>query len=228
MNLINSILNIENEALVEIKQGCKITGLSMEVGIASSVLFNREIVIEGDAKWSILNNSKLEIGDKGRFSYGAIRLNQNTVLRIGNDFSIGYNYNFVLYEYTSVIIGEDCMFSYNIYLRSNDGHSIFDIRTGKNINSTKIISKDRKVIIGNHVWIGMCVTILYNTRIGQGSIIGAASVVKGKFPNNCVAAGVPAKIIKKDIAWSRKQGTQDIEECGQKYICLTEDIIFRQ
>lgn len=222
MNFINSEINIENETLVEIKQNCKITNLSMNVGSSSSVLFNREIIIEGDAKWSVLNDSKLEIGDRGRFSHGAIRLNKNTKLIIGNDFSVGYNYNFVLYEYTSVFIGKDCMFSYNIFLRSNDGHSIFDIKSKKNINSTKDISKNRKVLIGNHVWIGMCVTLLYNTNIGQGSIIGAASVVKTRIPNNCIAAGVPAKIIRKDIAWSRKLGTEDIMECGWEYICLTE------
>ena len=43
------------------------------------------------------------------------------------------------------------MFSNDVFLRSNDGHSIFDIATGKNINSTQEIGKKRKIEIGNHV-----------------------------------------------------------------------------
>lgn len=34
-------------------------------------------------------------------------------------------------------------------------------------------------------------------------MVGLGSIVKGTFPNNCIVAGVPAKIIKKDIAWER-------------------------
>ena len=115
------------------------------------------------------------------------------------------------------------MFSYDISMRSNDGHSIFDIETGKNINSSYDICKSRKVIIGDRVWIGERCSILYNTRIGDGSIIGAMSLVKGKIPNNCIAAGIPAKVIRKNIVWCRKYGVDDIMECGQQYIRLTEE-----
>ena len=222
IDFIESTINIEDETIVEVMSDCKIQNLDMGVGTASSVLLNRGITIIGEARWNICKYSKLEIGDRGRFSNGSISLGINTLLKIGNDFSIGYQYNFVLYEQTSIFIGEDCMFSYDIYLRSNDGHSIFDIKTGKNINTTNDISKSRKIIIGNHVWIGMRSTILYNSIIGDGTIIGASSLVKGTIPNNCIAAGVAAKVIKTDIAWSRKLSTEDILECGKEYIRLTE------
>jgi len=115
------------------------------------------------------------------------------------------------------------MFSWNIDLRTSDEHSIFDIITGKNINSTLDICRNRTIKIGNHVWIGAGVTILYNTEIGDGSIIGTRSLVKGKIPNNCIAAGVPARVIRRNVAWSRKNMAEDILECGADYIHMTEE-----
>lgn len=52
------------------------------------------------------------------------------------------------------------------------------------------------VIIGENVWIGEKVTILPNVKIGNNVIIGANAVVTKDIPDNCVAAGVPAKITK--------------------------------
>lgn len=101
--------------------------------------------------------------------------------KIGKDFSINGKYRIVIFSNTSVFIGDDYMFSYDIGLRSNDGHSIFDIVTRDNINCSDEISRDRKIIIGNHVWVGECAEILYNTKIGDGSIIGAMSLVKSKI-----------------------------------------------
>ena len=141
-------------------------------------------------------------------------LEKNSDLKIGDDFSVGWGYCFALQEYTSVTIGNDCMFSYDIDMRTNDGHSIFDIKTGKNINSTYEISKSRSIVIGNHVWVGMRSIVLYHTEIGDGSIIGANSLVKNRIPNNCIAVGSPAKVVKTDVAWGRESGAEDMTVCG--------------
>lgn len=52
------------------------------------------------------------------------------------------------------------------------------------------------VYIEDGVWIGDKVTILPNVRIGKNSIIGANAVVTKDIPANCVAGGIPAKVIK--------------------------------
>jgi acetyltransferase-like isoleucine patch superfamily enzyme len=52
------------------------------------------------------------------------------------------------------------------------------------------------VIIEDGVWIGDKVTILPNVRIGKNSIIGANAVVARDIPANCIAAGIPAKVIR--------------------------------
>jgi acetyltransferase-like isoleucine patch superfamily enzyme len=54
-----------------------------------------------------------------------------------------------------------------------------------------------KIIIGNNVFIGENSTILLNTNVGDNCIIGAGSVVRGKFPADSVIVGNPAKVITK-------------------------------
>lgn len=54
-----------------------------------------------------------------------------------------------------------------------------------------------KVFIDENVWIGEGVCIMPDVSIGKNCIIGANSVVTRSFPDNCVIAGSPAKIVKK-------------------------------
>lgn len=54
----------------------------------------------------------------------------------------------------------------------------------------------RSIVIGNDVWIGANVTIIEGTKIGDGVIVGAGSVVKGNIPDYAVVLGNPARIIR--------------------------------
>jgi acetyltransferase-like isoleucine patch superfamily enzyme len=55
------------------------------------------------------------------------------------------------------------------------------------------------VTIGNHVWIPSKSTILPGVEIGNHVVISLGSVVNRNLPSGCLAAGVPAKIIKTDV-----------------------------
>jgi len=52
------------------------------------------------------------------------------------------------------------------------------------------------VEVEDNVWIGDKVTILPNVRIGKNAVIGANSVVTKNIPENGIAVGNPAKVIK--------------------------------
>jgi serine O-acetyltransferase len=54
-------------------------------------------------------------------------------------------------------------------------------------------------IIGDNVLIGAGAKILGDVIIGNNVVIGANAVVVESVPDNCVAAGVPARIIKREI-----------------------------
>jgi acetyltransferase-like isoleucine patch superfamily enzyme len=59
------------------------------------------------------------------------------------------------------------------------------------------LSTKGDISIEDNVWIGEHAVILSGVTIGKNSIIGANSVVTKSIPENCVAAGIPAKVIKK-------------------------------
>ena len=75
-------------------------------------------------------------------------------------------------------------------------HSIVDARSGARLNPA------RDIHIGRRVWIGQRAIILKGSRIGAGSVVGAAAVVTGEIPENCVAAGNPARIVRRDASWN--------------------------
>ena len=77
---------------------------------------------------------------------------------------------------------------------------------GQNVTIGGKSKKYEVPIIGNHVYIGAGAKILGDIIIGDDVIIGANSVVICDIPSNCIAAGVPAKIIKSNIV------IDDIEE----------------
>jgi acetyltransferase-like isoleucine patch superfamily enzyme len=54
----------------------------------------------------------------------------------------------------------------------------------------------RPVEIGDGAWLAARVTVLPGTRIGAGASIAAGSVVAGEIPPNCVAGGIPARVLR--------------------------------
>lgn len=58
-------------------------------------------------------------------------------------------------------------------------------------------AKCAPIVIKDHVLIGAKSIILKGVTIGEGSVIGAGSVVVKDIPANCIAAGNPCKVIKR-------------------------------
>ena len=53
------------------------------------------------------------------------------------------------------------------------------------------------VSIGDNVWLGSRIMVLKGVSIGSHSVIAAGSIVTQSIPSRCIAAGIPAKVIKK-------------------------------
>lgn len=56
--------------------------------------------------------------------------------------------------------------------------------------------KAEPIFIGDNVWLTMNVIVLPGVSIGKNSVVGAGSVVTQSIPENVLAAGVPARVIK--------------------------------
>lgn len=126
-----------------------------------------------------------------------VRVGQDSTVRIGRNTTSTNVVGMSATEGTTISVGDDVMFASEIQVRADDGHPIFDVRTGKRVNVSKNIT------IGSHVWVGWGAWVLGGTTIGEGSVIGTGAIVKARIPNNVVAAGVPARVVRKDIAWER-------------------------
>lgn len=112
--------------------------------------------------------------------------------------------------YASVTVGEDCLFSSSVIVRTHDAHHIFDKNTHKRINSAK------NVVLHDHVWIGEGVVLLPGAEIGEGSIVGTRTVTSSAFGDHVIIAGVPGKVIRENVCWSK-----DSTECAD-YSCIEE------
>lgn len=106
-------------------------------------------------------------------------------------------------EGAQILIGDNCGFSgvsivANKLVKIGDNVTVgADTIIGDRDDHTDLYaSEPRPVIIDDNVWIGMHCIVLKGVHIGENTIIGAGSVVTKNIPANCIAAGVPCKIIK--------------------------------
>lgn len=146
------------------------------------------------------NNCHISIGQNNEYYQAKLLMGENNSLKIGSNTTIeeasilqrnSFNNN--------IIIGSDCQISYEVIIRSTDGHTIYD----KNSKVVRNYTKD--VIIGDHVWIGARTMVLKGAQIPSNCIVGACALVNKEFTEeNTVLAGIPAKIIKRDVNWDRR------------------------
>ena len=148
-----------------------------------------------------LGNNNFIYIDKSKFPISGLSIaaprSRNCSIKIGRDFSC---FGVVIKANASnaLTIGNDCMFSYGIYIWMDDGHTIID-ENGTPINYPS------PIIFGDHVWCGFDARILKGSEIPSNSVIGMGSIVNKKFvEKNIIIAGIPAKIIKRKCNWDRK------------------------
>lgn len=226
-------------------------GLNSHIALGKNVRTGGELefdlgtnakVTMGDGCW-VSKNLKFEsigsnnpsratvaIGPRCGFIDGVFRLYphpQNSVITIGERCTFGSNLELHANSGKKLMIGKDCMFSHDVDVWAGDGHTIFDVTTGKNTNSDydNLPAYKNEIVLGEHVWVSKGAFILTGTHIGNGSVVGAQSVVKGSFPNNCVVAGNPARDVKHNVAWSREMTATDMtRSVPQEYCALTQDL----
>lgn len=115
----------------------------------------------------------------------------NPELTIGNGTYIGHRCHIIVCD--KMNIGKDVTIADNVYITDNL-HGFKDISCGVMPQPLKVPGP---VSIEDEVWIGERVCIMPNVTIGKHSVIGANSVVTKDIPEYSVAAGIPAKVIKR-------------------------------
>lgn len=178
----------------------------------SSIVKNCRFDIRGNNNRVIFNNIRIEnsiiriygnhnlilINDASFIKNGVFHIEDNNgSIVIGRNCSICGETHLSVIEGTSLLVGDDCLFSSHIMIATGDSHSIINRYTEERVNPSKDIN------IGNHVWFGHNSTVLKGVSIGDDNIIGACSVVSKSFTQNGIAvAGNPARVVKESITWS--------------------------
>lgn len=141
----------------------------------------------------IQRKKNIFIGNKVRI-YSGMRaeLTQKTAeIHIKDNVSIGQNFHVVCYK-GKLEIGKDTTISGNVFI-SNVDHNYREI--GVHVLEQDMLESPTQ--IGENCFIGYGAVIMPGTTLGRQCIVGVNSVVKGSFPDFCVIAGSPAKIVRK-------------------------------
>lgn len=150
------------------------------------------------------SGSSLTIGDncsiKSSFLSNLIGLSQRTIIvtrtkeakiEIGNNVGIS---GATIYARKGIFIGDNTLIGANTKILDNDFHPL-ELEARLIDDKSKIGT--RQIVIGKGCFIGCNSLILKGTILGEGCIVGAGAVVSGKFEDNDVIAGNPARVIKK-------------------------------
>lgn len=117
-------------------------------------------------------------------------------LFIGENCQLGDYVHIVALQ--NVTIGDNVLMASKIFISdTNHGEYNSEYQSSPNVPPSQRELISLPVKIGNNVWIGENVVVLPGTKIGDGCIIGANSVVNRNIDDNCIAVGAPARVIKK-------------------------------
>ena len=176
-------------------------------------LFKGTVIIKGELKKSMIKLgysgtefipykiSYIYIGREGKLIFNGeckiaegfnIYINNGT-LELGRNVYVNRNLQIQCEKY--IKIGDKSLLGWNLNIRDTDGHPV--VCNGQKRDKTK------EIIIGDKVWLASDSTVLKGTNISNGSILATNSVICGYIceENNCLLAGIPAKVKKKNVEW---------------------------
>lgn len=178
---------------------------------ATKVEYGKNLLLKGMLLIFNEGGAKLKIGDnvtiKSSFLSNLVGLYSRTIIVTrapGAEIIIGNNVGIsgaTIYARKGISIGDNTCIGGNCKILDNDFHPIntedrlkllADIHGG---DSDLVPSKE--ITIGKNCFIGCNSIILKGTVLGDGCVVGAGAVVSGKFEDNCMIAGNPARVIRR-------------------------------
>nr|WP_245690696.1 acyltransferase [Sinosporangium album] len=133
------------------------------------------------------------VGERVSISAGmvpGVDLGPDTIVRIGHSCSIGRGTHIV--GHRSIDIGDNVFTGPYVYI--TDQNHVYD---DPDMPIGRQWPRNNPVAIGSGSWLGAGAIILPGTRLGRQTVVAGGAVVRGEFPDHCVLAGVPAKIVRR-------------------------------
>lgn len=196
VKLIIKIINLFKALKLHIKKNF----LMRKVNASKDLVIFNETLIENMTNIK----SSIKIGEKCCIR-GNLRVYPvGGKIVIGNNCYIGDHTR--IWSMVNINIGNDVLIAHNVNILDNNSHSIYYYERKKELEyilkngdpKENMFNREMKAVdIKNGVWIGLNSVILKGVTIGEGSIIAAGSVVTKDIPEYVIAAGNPAKVIKR-------------------------------
>lgn len=86
-----------------------------------------------------------------------------------------------------ITIEDNCMLANGVYITDADWHGVYDRIS---------LGRAKPVHLKKNVWVGDGAIVCKGVTIGENSIVGAGAIVVNSIPDNCIAAGNPAVVVK--------------------------------
>lgn len=172
---------------------------------AHGISFGKNLMVQGNLDLKTGNHCNIKIGDSCTFKSGwglnplsrnikgSISVENGAVLIIGNN--CGFS-SVCLWSFQSITIGNYVNIGADTILMDSDAHSLSHLDRRK-VTTDFERKVNKPIIIDDDVLIGTRCIILKGVHIGARSIIGSGSVVVNDIPEDCIAAGNPARVIRR-------------------------------
>ena len=118
------------------------------------------------------------------------RMVSDPVISVGDRCLIGKGSGIV--GHLGITVGNDVWTGHHVYI-TDQNHGYGDLT----LPISRQVMPERAVSIGDGSWLGHGTVVLPGASIGRHVVVGANSVVTGEIPDNCVAAGAPARVIRR-------------------------------
>ena len=167
------------------------------------IKYGKGLLVVGMPQLILEEDTKVTFGENCVITNGGVNplcAGRKTVIccRKGARITIGDHSGFsstVFNIRKSLTIGSHVLVGGNVVFMDSDAHSL-DWRIRRDWRLDGKSHKDKEIVVGDDVLIGMDSTILKGVHIGSRSVIGAGSLVTKDIPDDCIAAGRPAKVIR--------------------------------
>lgn len=155
---------------------------------------NGKFIIETGSLIDCFSTGGVHVGKNFKLGRNSVISAPGSYLSCGHSIKIGDNVGLGEFCYIGgeapVIIGSNTISGQYLSVHP-ENHIHVDEKLFRDSGTSK-----KGIFIGENVWIGSKVTILDGAVVGNNCILAAGAVVSGVFPDNCVIAGVPAKLVR--------------------------------
>lgn len=175
--------------------GVVFVGRRVIVEHAYAVTAQGSLILEDNVHINALSKNGIRLGSNVTIAKGSILVCTGVISNLGTGILIGNNSAVGAQSFLGgqggITIGSDVIMGPHVKIFS-ENHNFHD----PNVPIRKQGESRKGVVVKDNCWIGAGVTILDGVTLGEGSVVAAGSVVTRDVPAFCVAAGVPAKVLK--------------------------------